>query len=82
MYKILTCGYDSLQLLPIGERSMVGPVFHVAPIVGKPARLLPILVLLSLVLGESPLLGDVDLLATGELELGTPQSLNNLFPKL
>ena len=57
---------------------MFRSVLHVAAIRRQSPVLLQVVVHLPVIFRESKLLGDVDFLATGELELGTPQSLDDL----
>ena len=68
----------SLGLAPGGERSMLGDVLDVDTIVLEPAGGLHLGVLLPVPLGEAPVLGHVDLLTSGKLELGSSQSLNDV----
>lgn len=67
----------ALHLLPGGHRSVVGTVLDIHSVVGQTAGIPQLLVLLAVELGEAPLLRDEDLLATGELELRTTQSLDH-----
>jgi len=57
---------------------VLGPVLHVAAVGSEPALGFQFLVHVAVVLCEAPLLGDVDLLATGELELGASESFYHL----
>ena len=56
---------------------MLGDVLGLVAISDEAALLAPLNVLRLVVLGEAPLFGDDDLLATGELELGTAKRLNS-----
>ena len=67
-----------LGLAPGGERAVLGDVLHVDSVVLQGAGLLHLWVLLPGPLAEAPVLANEDLLTAGELELGAPQSLNNL----
>jgi len=51
-------------------------VLHVHTVQLQPAVFPHLIVVVSVPLGESPLLADKDLLASRELELGAPKSLN------
>lgn len=64
-----------LDFLPSVQGSVFGPVLNVTTVVGQPPLRLQGFVLVPLVFGESPFFGDVDLLTTWELELGTTESL-------
>merc|ERR1712060_528163 len=65
-----------LGLAPYGERAMGRHVLHVHTVQLQPAVFPHLIVVVSVPLGESPLLADKDLLAPRELELGAPKSLN------
>ena len=67
-----------LGLAPSGEGSVLGDVLHVHSVVLQSARLLHDGVLLTGPLAEAPVLADEDLLTARELELGAPESLDNL----
>merc|ERR1712141_729276 len=56
---------------------MVRQIFNIATISLQSAICPQIVVFLTIPFSKSPLFGDVDLLTTGELELGPPKSLNN-----
>merc|ERR1719245_2785895 len=74
----LNAGEVGLDLAPPGQGAVLGQVLH-ANTVGNESAVFPHLgVDITVPLGESPLLGDVDLLAAGELELGPTQGLNHL----
>ena len=60
---------------------MLRDVLHVNSIVLQDSLLLHLGVLLAVPLAEAPVLADEDLLTAGELELGAPQSLDNLILK-
>ena len=66
----------SLGLAPYGERAMGRHVLHVHTVQLQPAVFPHLIILISIPLGESPLLADKDLLASRELELGAPESLD------
>ena len=72
-------GQLGLGLAPGGERAVLGDVLHVDSVVLESTRLLHGDVLLTVPLAEAPVLADVDLLPSGELELGTSESLNGLI---
>ena len=57
---------------------MLRDVLHVHSVVLQSARLLHLGVLLTSPLAEAPVLADEDLLTAGELELGAPQSLDDV----
>ena len=57
---------------------MLRDVLHVHSVVLQSARLLHLGVLLTSPLAEAPVLADEDLLTARELELGAPESLDNL----
>merc|ERR1712218_327821 len=61
---------------------MLGDVLHVHSVVLQSPVLLHGGVLLTGPLAEPPVLANVDLLTAGELELGTPESLDSLIPEL
>ena len=67
-----------LSLAPGREGSVLGDILHVHSIVLQPASLLHLGVLLTSPLAEAPVLADEDLLTSRELELGAPESLDNL----
>lgn len=67
-----------LHLLPGVEGPVFRPILHVAAVVREPSLSLQVLVDVPVVLGETPLLRNVDLLAAGELELSTTQRLDHL----
>merc|ERR1719320_749961 len=66
----------SLGLAPYGEGAMGRHVLHVHTVQLQPAVFPHLIILISIPLGESPLLADEDLLASRELELGAPESLD------
>lgn len=68
----------ALVLFPLGHRTVVVLELDTATVRNQAAFLLVLQVLVAVVLGEAPLLRDEDLLATGELELGTTQGLDDL----
>ena len=70
-----------LGLAPGGERSMLGNILHIDTIVLESPVSLHGDVLLPGPLGEPVVLGDEDLLTSGELELGSSQSLDDLILK-
>merc|ERR1719510_2096285 len=72
----------SLGLAPSGEGAVLGDVLHVHSVVLQSARLLHHGVLLPGPLAEAPVLADEDLLTARELELGAPESLDNLVLEL
>ena len=57
---------------------MLGEVFHVDSVILEAAISLHLGVLLPGPLGEAVVLAHEDLLAAGELELGAPQSLDDV----
>ena len=69
---------DHLRLLPVIKWTVLASVLNVATIVGKTATIPQLLVLSAFEFREAPLLRDVDLLTTGELELRTAQSFDDL----
>jgi len=71
---ISQCG---APLHPVLQRSMIGEIFDSDTIGHQFAFFLQLLVLGALKLGESPFLGDEDLLASGVLELGSTQGFND-----
>jgi len=68
-----------LGSLPGGKGSSVGLVLDTDAVWHESSVSSHRLKLLALPLGEAPLATDVDLLATGELELGSPQCLDDLI---
>merc|ERR1719411_925288 len=66
-----------LNLAPFGQRSVIGLVLNIDTILDEFAVGPHLLVFLTVPLGEAPLLGDVDLLTTRELELGSPEGLDD-----
>lgn len=68
----------ALVLFPLDQRSVVVLELDTASVRNQATFILVLLVLVAVVLGEAPLLRDEDLLTTGELELGTTQSLDDL----
>ena len=71
-------GELGLGLAPVGERAVLGDVLHVDAVVLEAAFRLHLAILLASPLGEPVVLAHEDLLTPGELELGTPQSLDDL----
>jgi len=69
---------SSLRSLPCSQRAMIRLVLNIAAIWYKATISPHRFVLVALPLGETPLATNVDLLSTRKLELGSPQSLNNL----
>ena len=61
---------------------MFGDILDVDAIVLQTTIGLHLGVLLPVPLGEAPVLAHVDLLTSGELELGSSQGLNNLILKI
>ena len=61
---------------------MFGDILDVNAIVLQTTIGLHLGVLLPVPLGEAPVLAHVDLLTSGELELGSSQGLNNLILKI
>ena len=61
---------------------MFGDILDVDAIVLQTTVGLHLGVLLPVPLGEAPVLAHVDLLTSGELELGSSQGLNNLILKI
>jgi len=74
---ILASSELGLDLAPVGEWSVLRDVLGGSAIRQQAAGLPHLLVFLTVELGEAPLLGNVDLLATGELELGPPECLDD-----
>ena len=68
----------SLGLAPPGQGSVLGEVFHVDSIVLEATIGLHLCVLLPGPLSEPVVLAHEDLLTAGELELGAPQSLDDV----
>ena len=58
------------------KRTAAGEPTHVDAVRDEAAEALPLLVVILIELGEAILLGDVNLLASGELELGATQGLD------
>jgi len=75
--EILHSSEFCLDLAPPAEGSVLCHVFDGGAIREQTAVGPHLLVLGALKLGESPLLGHVDLLASRELELGSPESLDD-----
>ena len=71
----------SLGLAPSRERAMLGDILDIDTIVLEETLGLHVPVLLSGPLGEAKVLGHEDLLTSGELELGSSQSLNDVVLK-
>jgi len=69
---------STLSSLPRRQRSMVWLVLNIATVWNKTTIRSHRLVLVTLPLGESPFATDVYLLTSGELELGSSQSLDDL----
>ena len=67
-----------LGLAPHGEGAMSRHVLDVHTIQLQSAVFPHLIVVIPVPLGEAPLLADEDLLTSGKLELGTPESLNTL----
>merc|ERR550534_580059 len=72
----------SLSLAPGREGSVLRDVLHVHAVVLQPALRLHLGVLLTGPLAEAPVLADEDLLTAREIELGAPESLDNLVLEL
>merc|ERR1712243_340579 len=70
-------GELSLNLAPSGEGSVLRNVLGAGSVVEQAASFPHLLVVGTVELGESPLLGDVNLLTAGELELGSPEGLDD-----
>jgi len=62
----------------LGELAVLADVFHMGTSGNQPLLLSALDVHLSLVLGESPLVGSHDLLAPRKLELGATEGLNDM----
>lgn len=69
---------DNLNTVGLGQRSTLADVLAVGTVRHEPALLAAAHVVGAVPLGEAPLVGAHDLLTTGELELGTAQSLNGV----
>jgi len=69
---------SGLTFLPVGEWAVVWLVLHADTVEHELVLAPELLVLVALVLGEAPLVRDVDLLSAWELELGTTERLNDL----
>ena len=64
------------------QRPTAGEPLHVHSVGHKAALALPLLVVCLLEIGEAPLAGDVDLLATSELEASSVESFLCVLDKL
>ena len=62
----------------LGDRTVLGNVLHGSTVGSDPALLAASDVVLTVKLGETPLVGLHDLLSSGEFELGTAKSLNDV----
>ena len=71
-------GQGGLCLAPPGQWAVLGEVFHVDSVILETSISLHVDVLIPGPLGEPVVLAHVDLLATGELELGASQSLDDI----
>merc|ERR1719367_1893361 len=69
---------DLLDPLPLGESALAALVLDVVAVGEELAVPHELAELLLGELGEAPVLGDVDLLAAGELHLGSPESLDGV----
>merc|ERR1719158_87067 len=71
-----------LGLAPPGQGSVLGEVFHVDSVILEATISLHLGVLLPGPLGEAVVLAHEDFLTAGELELGAPQSLDDVSLEL
>merc|ERR1711994_635545 len=78
----LDTGELGLDLAPPGEGSVLRNVLGAGSVVEQAASFPHLLVVGTVELGESPLLGDVNLLTARELELGSPEGLDDGIPVL
>lgn len=74
----IQCSLLHLALSPLEQWTVVVDVLDVDAIIHQGALSLQLLVLITVVLGEAPLAGSHDLLATWELELGAAQGLDHV----
>lgn len=70
---------DGVQDLPAGQRASVGDVFDPTAVRNQTLLSHHVIKVTGVELGEAVLLGNVDLLTTRELELGSAQSLHHVL---
>jgi len=68
-----------VQELPAGQRAIAGDVLHTTAIGNQTLLSHHVIEVSGIELCEAILLGDVDLLASGELELGSAESLDDVL---
>jgi hypothetical protein len=73
----LDTGQFSLDSTPGGQGTVLGQILSVDTVLDQVTAGTHFLVVGTIPLGEAPPLGHINLLSTGELELGTSQGLNN-----
>ena len=73
----LDTGQFSLDSTPGGQGTVLGQILGVDTVLDQVTAGTHFLVVGTIPLGEAPPLGHINLLSTGELELGTSQGLNN-----